>query len=390
MNVVIQDGMVIDGTGRLPEKGDLVVMDGKIVEVGPGVGSHLKGVDKVIEADGKYILPGFINCHVHFSLNASTHPMNDMVKTDSYTLTIQGVLVAEKMLKAGITTVRDMGSKHFEVLSLRDAIRSGLIPGPTIVAPGQALLMTGGHFSGLHVDGVDACLAGARAQIHAGADFIKVMATGGLGKPDEIPGAQEMTFEELKACFDVAKKAGKISAAHAHGLEGIKDAIRAGVTSVEHGTLLDEEAMEMMMEHGTFLVPTFAAYWVMGEYGKEKGVADYMVQASKWVLEEKMPRFKQAVKKGVRIAFGTDAGSPINPHDNLKMECHCMLAGGMKPMEIILSLTRNAAALLRLENRIGTLESGKRGDIVILKGNPLEDIGEVANVVGVLKNGVPI
>jgi len=178
--------------------------------------------------------------------------------------------------------------------------------------------MTGGHFAGLEVDGVDACLAGARAQIHAGADFIKVMATGGLGKPGEVWGAQEMTFEELKTCFDVARRAGKASAAHAHGLEAIKDIIRAGVTSVEHGTMMDEEAMDLMVEHRIFLVPTFAPYWMMRERGKEIGVPDYMIDASRMVMDEKMPRFKKAVKKGVPIAFGTDAGSPMNPHDKLE------------------------------------------------------------------------
>lgn len=390
MKVVIRNGIIIDGTGKPPEKGDLVVIDGKIADVGPGVGRGVSGVDEVIEADGKCVLPGFINCHAHFSLNASPHPMNDMAKTDSYTLTIQGVLVAERMLKAGITTVRDMGSKHFEVLAIRDAIDCGMIPGPNVVAPGQALLMTGGHFSGLEVNGVDACLAGARAQIHAGADFIKVMATGGLGKPDEIPGAQELTFEELKACFDVAKRAGKTSAAHAHGLEGIKDIIRAGVSSVEHGTMMDEEAMDMMAERGIYLVPTFAPYWFMVEHGKQKGVPDYMIRSSQWVMEEKMPRFKKAIKKGVPIAFGTDAGSPVNPHENLEVECRCMIEGGMTPMDVITSLTLNAAALLRLGDKLGTLEPEKKADIVLLGDDPLEDIGQVSNVVGVIKGGQPI
>jgi imidazolonepropionase-like amidohydrolase len=390
MKLVIRNGMVIDGTGNPPEKGDLVLIDGNIADVGPGIGRSAKGFDQVIEADGKYLLPGFINCHAHLSLNASPHPMNDMVKTDSYTLTIHGVLVAEKMLRAGVTTVRDMGSKHFEVIAVRDAINSGMIPGPNILAPGQALLMTGGHFSGREVDGVDACLAGARAQIRAGADFIKVMATGGLGKPDEIPGAQELTYEELKACFDVAKMTGKTSAAHAHGLEGIRDIIRAGVSSVEHGTMMDEEAMDMMIERGTFLVPTFAPYWLMVEHGKEKGVPDYLIRSSEWVMEEKMPRFKEAVEKGVPIAFGTDGGSPINPHENLEVECRCLMEGGMTPMHVISCLTRDSAALLRLGDQLGTLERGKRADIVFLEGDPLEDMGQVSKVVGVIKDGWPI
>jgi len=390
MKILIKKGIIIDGTGAPPNEADIVIMDGKISEIGPGIGRKSSKFDNTIEAEGKYVLPGFINCHVHFSLNASPHPMNDMVRTDNYTLTIQGVQIAKKILKAGITTVRDMGSKHFEVLSIRNAINSGVIPGPTIIAPGQALLMTGGHFSGKEVDGVEACLSAARAQLQAGADFIKVMATGGLGKPDEIPGAQELTFDELKACFSVARMAGKTSAAHAHGIEGIKDIIRAGVTSVEHGTLMDEEAMDLMIQKKTYLVPTFAAYWVMANEGEKKAVPEYMVRSSQWVLEEKIPRFKKAVKKGVLIAFGTDAGSPINPHENLEVECRCMIEGGMTPMEVIVSLTKRAASLLQLGDKVGTLESGKRADIVLLGGNPLEDIAQVANVVGVLKDGRPV
>ena len=390
MKILIRNGTIIDGTGSAPRQGQILVADGKIAEVGAGAGKSGAGYDLTIEAGGKFVLPGLINCHVHLSLNAGTHPMNDMARTGSYALTIQGVTVAAKLVRAGITTVRDMGSKHFEVIAIRDAIRQGTIPGPNIVAPGQALLMTGGHFSGLEVNGVDQCLAGARLQLHSGGDFVKMMATGGLGKPDEIPGAQQLTFEELKACADVGRMAGKTSAAHAHGLEGIRDAVRAGVTSVEHVTLLDEQTADEMVERGTYLVPTFAAYWLMAEEGKKRGVADYMIQSSRWVMREKMPRFQMAVKKGVRIAFGTDAGSPINPHENLEAECRCMIDGGMSAMAVLLALTRDAAKLLQLDQKLGTLEPGKRADIVLLSGNPLDDISQVGRVAQVIKDGVPV
>jgi imidazolonepropionase-like amidohydrolase len=386
MKLLIKNGVIIDGTGRPPQEGNVLVTDGVIAEVGPKAGGT-GAADQVLDARNHYVVPGFINCHVHLSLNAGTHPMNDMAKADSYALTIQGVAVAAKLLRAGITTVRDMGSKHFEVLAIRDAIRQRRVPGPNIVASGQALLITGGHFSGLEVNGVDQCLAGARLQLHHGADFVKMMATGGLGKPDEIPGAQQLTYEELKACCDVARMAGKTSAAHAHGLEGIRDAVRAGVTSVEHATLVDETTADRMVEQGTYLVPTFAPYWLMVEEGKQKGVADYMIESSRWVMQEKMPRFRMALKKGVPIAFGTDAGSPINPHENLEAECRCLLDGGMTPMQVLVCLTQSGAKLLQLDSKLGTVEAGKQADIVLLQGNPLEDICQVARVTKVIKDG---
>lgn len=390
MKTIIRGGTILDGTGAPPRQGNLEIVDGRISSVS-AEGSETTGPgDKVIDARGQYVLPGFINCHVHFSLNAGKHPMNDMTKTDAYTLTIQGVHVASRLLKAGFTTVRDMGGKHFEVLALRNAINSGMTQGPTIVAAGQALIMTGGHFSGLEVDGVASCLAGARTQLKAGADFIKVMATGGLGKPDEAPGAQELTEEELSACFSVARMAGKKSAAHAHGMEGIAAIVNAGVSSVEHGTLIDERSIEMMIEKGIYLVPTFAPYWIMAEEGRQKGVADYMIAASKWVMEEKMPRFRKAVEKGVKIAFGTDGGSPVNPHEQIDIECRCMVEGGMSPMDVIVSLTRNAADLLGLEDKVGSLQAGREADVVVVGGNPLEDIGQLANVNMVFRSGVQV
>ena len=284
--------------------------------------------------------------------------------------------------------MRDMGGKHFEVLSLRNAIQNGMIPGPTIIAPGQAILMTGGHFSGCEVDGVPSCLAAARSQIKAGGEFIKVMATGGLGKPDEIPGAQELTEEELAACFSIARMAGKHSAAHAHGIEGIRACINAGVTSLEHGTLIDDDSMDAMIEKGITLVPTFAPYWIMAEEGKQKGIADYMINASKWVMDEKVPRFQKAVKKGVKIAFGTDGGSPVNPHEQVDVECRCMVEGGMSPMDVIVSMTKSAAELLGILHSVGTLEAGKKADVILVDENPLEDIARLSKVSKVFKAGV--
>ncbi len=385
MKIIIRDGWIIDGIGCDPVKGDLLVAEGVIKNIGSIPLSVAKGADLVIDGKEKWVLPGFINCHVHLTANASHDSLRDMQSADACEATIIGVTAAERLLKAGITTVRDMGSKNYEALSIREAVNRGMIAGPTIVAAGRALLMTGGHFLGQEVDGVDACLAGARSQIRAGADFIKIVATGGLGK---MPGAQELTYAEMRACCDVALRAGKASAAHAHGTSGIKDAVRAGVSSIEHGTMLDDEAIDMMIKGGTYLVPTFAAYSSIVKDGVRRGVPDHIIRSSRWVMEEKRARFKEAFEKGVPVAFGTDGGSPINNHENVVEESRCMMEGGMSPMDVIISLTRNASRLLRLEGSVGTLERGKQADIVLLGGNPIERVEELANVAAVIKKGV--
>jgi imidazolonepropionase-like amidohydrolase len=247
--------------------------------------------------------------------------------------------------------------------------------------------MTGGHYIGRVVDGPGEVRKAAREMIHKGADFIKVIATGGVGKPGEQFGAQEFFYDELSEAFGVARMANKPSAAHVHGLEAIRDCIRAGVTSVEHGTFIDAETAEMMAEKDVFLVPTFAVYACMAKKGQFGGVASHMMDSSKTILEAKVSRFRYALNAGVKIAFGTDAGTPLNTHEDIVTEAQEMVEAGASNMTVIKSLTDWAAKLVKLDMVIGSISQGKVAELILLDGNPLEDIAALGKVVMVVKEG---
>lgn len=394
MRLLFRNGTIIDGTGGRPFPGWVLVEGRKIAAIGEGQPDpsvlERSSPDTEIDCLGCALLPGLINCHVHLAMDASEHPMSRLAARDAYSALLCAVENARKMLMAGFTTVRDCGGRDFEILALRDATASGLIQGPRIVSCGQALLMTGGHFLGRQVDGPADARKAAREMLHRGADFIKVMATGGLGKPGERPGAQELMLDELSAAFGVARVADRTSAAHAHGAEGIRDSIEAGVTSVEHGTFLEAEMADAMAQRGTFLVPTFAAYAIMAREGETGGVAPYMVEASRQVLEAKLPRFRYALEAGVKIAFGTDAGSPLNPHDDAVTESVEMASAGMSSMAVILALTSRAAELLRLDHLLGSLRPGKSADLVLVEGDPVRDLRALGRVRLVVKAGTVV
>jgi imidazolonepropionase-like amidohydrolase len=236
--------------------------------------------------------------------------------------------------------------------------------------------MTGGHawFIGRQADGLDEVVKAVREQLRAGADVIKLIATGGVLTPGVSPGAPQLTFEELQAGVQEAARAGRRVAAHAHGAEGMKNAIRAGVHSIEHGTLLDDDALELFLIHKTFLVPTLSAIQSGIEHGRTQGMPDWAFQKCTVMAEDLKANFRKAAKAGVRIAMGTDAGTPFNPHGRNAQELRRMVQLGLAPMQAIQAATSSAAALLGLDQEIGTVEQGKLADLIVVDGNPLEDI----------------
>jgi imidazolonepropionase-like amidohydrolase len=312
-----------------------------------------------------------------------------MAKESIAKTTLRGAANLKKLLKSGVTFFRDMGGYEYIDIELKKSVNEGFIEGPEFLVSGKVLTMTGGHgyLMGRECDGVDEVRKAAREQLKAGADVIKIMATGGVMTPGVEPGSPQLTKEEIQAAVEEAHKAGRKTAAHAQGTTGIKNAVMAGIDSVEHGIFLDDEVIEMMVEKGVYLVPTLVAPYFIIEYGEEGGIPAYVVEKSKRVMESHLESFRKAYKAGVKIAMGTDAGTPFNYHDKSAYELKLMVEAGMKPMDAIVSSTKVAAELLGIEKDYGTLEQGKVADFIVLKDNPLENIETLLQVERVYKKG---
>jgi imidazolonepropionase-like amidohydrolase len=393
--LAIRRVLVIDGTGSRREHVTVVLQGSRITTIGPDTRVKIPKGTRVIEGNGKTLLPGLIDCHVHYCLDASPDAIRSLQQDDPTVTAVKAANHARATLDGGITTVRDVGSRDHISISVSRAIRAGIIPGPRTLNAGLAVCMTGGHawFIGRQADGPDEVIKAVREQIRAGADVIKFIATGGVLTPGVSPGAAQLTPEELRAGVEEATRAGRRVAAHAHGAAGMKNAIRAGVHSIEHGTLLDDEAIALFLKHGTFLVPTLSAIQSGCEMGRAHGMPDYAVQKCAALGEKQKKTFRKAVTAGVRIAMGTDAGTPFNPHGRNAQELRRMVAFGMTPMKAIEAATLSAATLLGLEHEIGTIETGKEADLLLVNGNPLDDIAlleDPMNVAWVIQGGMII
>jgi imidazolonepropionase-like amidohydrolase len=376
MSLAIRNILVIDGTGAKLERATVVVDGDRIAAVGPDSRVKIPRRSRVIEGRGRALLPGLIDCHVHYCLDASPDTIRTLEQDDPTVTAIKAVAHARATLEAGVTTVRDIGSRGHISISVARAIKAGVIPGPRTLNAGLVICMPGGHawFIGRQADGPDEIVKAVREQVRAGADVIKFIATGGVLTPGTSPGAAQLTPEELQAGVKEAVRAGRRVAAHAHGAEGMKNALRAGVHSIEHGTLLDDEALDLFRERRTFLVPTLSAIQSGFEHGKTGGMQDDALEKCAGMAEAQRKSFRKAVRAGVRIAMGTDAGTPLNPHGRNAQELRRMVQFGMTAMQAIEAATRSAATLLGLEQEIGTVEAGKQADLLVVNGNPLDDI----------------
>jgi imidazolonepropionase-like amidohydrolase len=300
---------------------------------------------------------------------------------------------AGQTLEAGVTTVRDVGSRDHSIFALKKAIEKGLTPGPRIIGAGLAICMIGGHLRRViakEVEGVEQVRQVVREQIDAGAEVIKVIASGGVLTPGTSPDQAQMTPEELSAAVDEAKDAGRKVAAHAHGASGMKNAIRAGVHSIEHATLMDEEAAGLFEKYAVYIVPTLSALATTGACRRGCGIPDDALEKAKAMTKRHQSSFRQAHHRGLLIAMGTDAGTPFNHHGDNAQELERMVALGMSPMEAILASTSAAARLLGLETQIGTITPGKEADLLLVEGNPLRRIDVLRDrrrLVGVMQAG---
>ena len=386
--MILNNVRLVDGTGRVWDSAAVQIDGARIAAVTEAV-DPAAGDGEVLDLAGKTVMPGMINAHTHLCLDGS--PDSDAAwRARSLT---ENVLVtanhARATLRAGVTTVRDLGGLDLVDLGMRDSINAGLVPGPRMLVSGRLLCMTGGHgwSFGREVDGPAEARKGAREQLKAGADVIKVMATGGVMTRGVEPGSAQLTYEEMRAAVEEAEKAGKITATHAQGTAGIKAAIRAGIGSIEHGFFLDSEAIDMMLEREVFFVPTLAALYYILQAGTEAGIPAFMVEKSRRAEEAQLDSFRRAREAGVLIAAGNDGGTPFNTSDNLAGELECMVRTGMDPAEALDAAHGQGAKLLRLEDEIGTVEAGKLADLVVLDADPLADISAVRQVYMVVKGG---
>ena len=302
---------------------------------------------------------------------------------------VKALLRAKESVDAGVTTVRDLGGRDYVEFSVRRAITDGLSSGPRIVAAGRPVCMTGGHgcFIGREADGPDDVRKAVREQLKAGADVIKLIATGGVMTPGVEPGSPQLTLEEMRAAVEEAGRAGRLTAAHAQGSAGIADAVEAGITTIEHGIFLTDEIIESMKRKGVFLVPTLAAPAAISAGGLAAGIPEFMVRKSDAVMPHHVASFQRAAKAGVRIAAGADSGTPLNLHGSLLPELELMVKYGMTPLEVIRSATSVAAEALGLGGETGRVADGYAADLLAVAGEPGERIGALGDVRLVLAQG---
>lgn len=376
--LIYQNGMIIDGRGG-QFAGYVAIEQSRIVAVGRGEAPQraVPAGAQLIDLAGRTVLPGLIDCHVHLSMNAEAAPKPLNTDADRKLAMFHMAANALRTLHGGITTVRDCGTPDGIDFALRRASEKGLCITPRLLLSGQALCMTGGHgwqLLGTEVDGPDQLRRAARQQIKAGADNVKLIATGGILTPGTDIGRAQLTVAELRAAVDEAHNAGKISAAHAHGPQGIKNATLAGVDSIEHAYFIDDEGIDLMLEYGTVLVATSAAVRNVVHFGTDAGISVDAVQKANSAIAAHVSGFKKAHKAGVKMAMGTDSGVPFTRHGNNLDELEYLTEMGMSPLEAIRIATLDSARLLKLDDRVGSLEEGKIADLIVVTGNPVENI----------------
>lgn len=330
--------------------------------------------DHEVDGTGKFLLPGVIDCHAHSTMVCGTRHMPDFFASSDAELTLDGAINAEKMVRCGITTIRDCGGRRFETLAVRDYINKGKLIGPRMLCSGTPLKVVGGHEPGADYTGPWEARAHVREFLMHGVDFLKVMVTGGLGKAGEDPGCVEPTQEELDAIVSEAKKHGKKVACHCHSRQGMEMLVKAGADSVEHSTYLDADVDKLLIENGVYVVPTFLPYMNYALLGEQEHQLMDTVLAARAIVDEKKRRFKEAFDLGVKVAFGRDSGGFMMDQGEFVQEMLYMEDAGMTPAQIIHAATEESAKLCGVFGETGSIDEGKSADMILLSASPLEDL----------------
>ena len=385
---ILSGAVLIDGTGVPPVAGRAVVVEqGRIAAV---VDERAAPSGTVRRLDGLTLLPGLINCHVHLCFGGEADPASAMLKEAYAATVIQAAVRARLTVEAGVTTVRDLGGRDYAELSVRDAVRTGSIPGPRMLCAGRGICITGGHgwhLVGREADGPDDVRKAVREQIKAGADVIKLFATGGVMTPGVDPNSAQLTLDEVRAGIEEARKAGRRTAAHAAGTDGIANCLEGGITTIEHGIYLTEELCRRMVRDGVALVPTLIAPAAIVAGGVAAGIPEFAVRKSQVVSDRHVESFQMALRLGVTIAAGSDAGTPLNAHGSLVPELALMVKAGLAPLAAIRAATASAAGALGLEQETGRVVAGLAADLLAVAGNPADRIEALDEVRFVMVQG---
>ncbi len=383
--IAVRFGTLHDNAGAPKTRGVLIVESGRIVRIDDADAALPEGA---IVLEAPCVVPGLINAHVHLEMSGEAQTQSVFVLTTPTQRALVCAENARRSLVAGVTAVRDLGSTEQLAIDVRDAVNAGTLAGPAIVPAGRAITMTGGHgwFIGREADGEWDVRKAVREQRKAGAECIKFIATGGVLTKGAVPGIEQLCEDELRAGIDEAHKHGLRCAAHAIGTSGIKNALRAGIDSIEHGHLVDDEAIELFKERNAYLVPTLAAIACIVEGGEDSGMPEFVLRKAREIATSAEANLRRALTAGVKFAGGSDAGTPFNYHDAYAYELELMQSMlGMSAPQALRTATASAADLLGIER--GTLAPGAVADLVLLRHDLESDARPFREPLAVIKEG---